>query len=399
MAAVTDAASYLAELGFHYGHGSTTGDHQPVLLAYTPAARTNPYQALLYTRALDHGVATLPVPDWRMLGDIPWPGRLVCHFHWIANILADVQSPQEADDRIEDFASVLSHLRDEDRRIIWTAHNTLPHDTAWPDKDLELRRLLIDAADAIHVMSFGSIDALEAVVDLPRDKVIVVPHPSYVGAYPDFVSRIEARGEFGLNEADFTFLLFGALERYKGLEDLRAAFERLAQADVPRPVRLIIAGKAADDDLASELRLWSDGRDDVFVEPNKVPTEDVQYFYRASDLAVLPYREGLNSGAAMLAASFEVPILSASRQGLRDVVDAFGGSLYDPTHEDGLFLAMRSSIQTDPGSSRDQIRRNLPSVDPIRISDAFFTSALRRVGWAHVGGEGVTALAGRGLER
>lgn len=395
MSAIAAATSQLEELGYRYVHGEADGE-QPVFLAYTPVARTNPYQALLYTSALKHGVATLPVTDWRRLPELPWPGRLVCHVHWVANVIGRSQTTAEADDQIEAFASMIDRLKADGRRIVWTAHNVLPHDTPWPEKDLELRRVLVDTADAVHVMSRGSIDALERIVRLPMEKVFFVPHPSYTGAYPDFVHRAEARSEFGLSENDFVFLLFGALARYKGIEELIAAFERLADAELPRRVRLIIGGQAADDELAANLRLWADGRDDAYVSPAKIPVEDVQYFYRAADLAVLPYRQVLNSGAAMLALSFGVPVLSAAQDGLRDVVEGFNGLVYDPQRSDGLHEAMRDAVTADLRQRRDEIRRTLPSFSAPAVSDAFFEGLLGKLGWGPKSRELVVASAAPG---
>ena len=37
--------------------------------------------------------------------------------------------------------------------------------------------------------------------------------------------------------------------------------------------------------------------------------DDLQKYFRASDLAVFPYKDILNSGSAMMALSFDVPVL------------------------------------------------------------------------------------------
>lgn len=383
--AVAEAVAHLGELGFHHRQGDDTGD-QPVLLCYTPPARMNPYQALLYTRALRHGVAPLPVKDWARLPEVPWPGRVVCHFHWIANVLAGVGSDQEADDRIGAFADMLATLRAQGRRIVWTAHNILPHDIARPEKDVALRRVLVEAADAVHVMAPNTASLLSGYVDLSEGKVFCVPHASYAGAYPDFVSRLEARSELGVEGDEFTFLLFGALARYKGIDELLGAFEALLAGALPRSVRLVVAGQAADPVWARRLRLWAAGNDAAVVEVGRIPIDDVQYFYRAADLAVLPYRRALNSGAAMLALTFGLPFLAPGLEGLRPLVDRFGCPSYEADDPDGLRRAMREVLDADLAPVRARIASGIGELAPSAVSDRFFGAMLERLGWVRAAG-------------
>jgi beta-1,4-mannosyltransferase len=378
--AVAEACAHLADLGFHYRRGDEAGD-QPVLLFYAPPARMNPYQGLLYCRAFEHGVAPLPMKDWSGLAEVPWPGRMVCHFHWVGDVLAGAASDQEADDRVAAFAELLATLRAQGRRIVWTAHNILPHDTQRPEHDAAVRRALVEAADAVHVMAPGTAGLLAEVVELSGAKALFVPHASYAGAYPDYVSRASARSELGLEGEDFAFLLFGALQRYKGVDELVAAFDRLLAGSPPRPVKLIVAGQASEGEWARRLRLWATGTDAAVVEPSRIPLEDVQYYYRAADLAVLPYRRALNSGAAMLALTFGVPFLAPCLDGLKPLVDRFGCPSYDPADGGALHRAMAEALTADLGAVRSRIRAGIGELAPAAVSDRFFGELLGRLGW------------------
>lgn len=379
--AVAEASAHLAALGFHCRAAGDESPGQPVLLCYTPPARTNPYQALLYNRALHHGVAPLPVGHWTSLTEIPWPGRMICHFHWIANILDDAASDQEADDRIGELAELLTSLREQGRRIAWTAHNVLPHDTSRPEKDVALRQVLVEAADIVHVMAPNTVAELSEHVELSEARTIHVPHAAYSGAYPDFVSRAEARSELGMEPDDFVFLLFGALQRYKGVDELLSAFERLLADSLSRPARLIIAGHAADPVWARGLQLWATGNDAAVILAERIPVEDVQYLYRAADLAVLPYRRALNSGAAMLALTFGVPFLAPAMGGLQPLVDRFGCPSFRGGDEDALYRTMRAAMSVDLGPIRARIADGIGDLAPPKISDLFFDQLLSHLGW------------------
>ena len=72
---------------------------------------------------------------------------------------------------------------------------------------------------------------------------------------------------------------------------------------------------------------------------------DMQKFLRASDLIVLPYTEILNSGAAILALSFDRPILVPRWEALPDLQEIVGPNwvrLYDGELNPDI---IRSSIQ------------------------------------------------------
>ena len=55
-----------------------------------------------------------------------------------------------------------------------------------------------------------------------------------------------------------------------------------------------------------------------------VLAEEVQYFFLATDLVVLPFLEILNSGSALLALSFDRPLLVPAKGGMSELQSQFG---------------------------------------------------------------------------
>ncbi len=119
--------------------------------------------------------------------------------------------------------------------IVWTAHNVLPHDTAFPDVDVELRRGVVARADIVHVLSEGTVAAAAPLYEIPPGKVLHLPHPAYLGVYPDDVSDADARRTYGLGADDIVFGLVGHLRPYKGLDELLDAFESRGRRAAGRP--------------------------------------------------------------------------------------------------------------------------------------------------------------------
>ncbi len=73
-----------------------------------------------------------------------------------------------------------------------------------------------------------------------------------------------------------------------------------------------------------EVRAAADKASNVRRDLRWVPPEDVQTFFLASDLVVLPYRSVLNSGAVMLALTFGRPVLVPDLGAMGDQQATFG---------------------------------------------------------------------------
>jgi hypothetical protein len=82
-----------------------------------------------------------------------------------------------------------------------------------------------------------------------------------------------------------------------------------------------------------------------------VPKDRAQLYFRAADLAILPYREILNSGSAVLALSFNCPVLVPLRGALGELqtqvgeewVRTYAGELIPSQIEEALDWALHTS--------------------------------------------------------
>ena len=96
----------------------------------------------------------------------------------------------------------------------------------------------------------------------------------------------------------------GRISRYKGLDKLIRAFSSIAQ---PGDV-LVIAGRPQDQKLIVELRDLAaslcPSQASIRLEPTLIPDDELQVYFGACDLVVLPFERVLNSGSLLLAMSF-----------------------------------------------------------------------------------------------
>jgi beta-1,4-mannosyltransferase len=345
----------------------SAGD-EPLLLAYWPIARTNNFQSLLYCRGWEHGVAPLPVADFEQMAALPWAGPAACHFHWLATI--------EDEAAIDRFEAVLGTIKAQQRKIIWTVHNVLPHDAGDIAAALRVRRAIAAAADVVHVMNETTAAEVEPHFSLAGKRVFHTPHPSYVGDLPDFTRRREARFQLGLRPETTVFPCFGAIQPYKGIEELIAAAGALSRDRPELDWALVIAGVAKDEALVQRLRSAGDLDGRIQLHPHKVPTEDVQYFFRAADYAVCAYRTSLNSGAAMLALSFGVPVVAPHAVAFDEYLARGAGIGYHPT-TGALAAALAAAAETDRSEMRTRALEFAVERRPEAASHAFFEGLMQ----------------------
>lgn len=294
------------------------GGERPWLVAYTPVARMNPYQALTYRHFGDEGLAVSPVLDpesFEVLIPLMEQTRgIVLHLHWLNTVLRGAKSEQQAEELMGTYLERLHRFRDAGGRIAWTVHNLAPHDAVYLNVERALQQSVADLADIIHVMSEDTAGLVADFLVLDPARTVVAPHPSYLGAYPDVVPRDQARTMLGLSEDEVVYVVFGAIKAYKGIETLLDGFDHLVQSS-PVPRRLVVAGGPDRDRRTRALlkRLRMHPR--VLLHDVKVPNDQVQYLLRAADLMVLPHQVALNSGAALLGPSFDLPLV-ANRVGV-----------------------------------------------------------------------------------
>jgi glycosyltransferase involved in cell wall biosynthesis len=185
---------------------------------------------------------------------------------------------------------------------------------------------------------------------LPADRTVVIPHGSYVGVYPDVVSREEARRQLRLREHEIALLMLGGIRPYKGLGLLLDVFDELSRSD-PR-LRLLVVGKPSD---MADCERW---RERCEQHPRIVAhfahAADADW-YRAADLAVLPYVSILNSGSFQLALSFDLPVVGAREGSLAALLDPAYTEAFAPGSAADLRRALETALSRLVG--RPEVRR------------------------------------------
>lgn len=231
----------------------------------------------------------------------------VVHVQWTSPLVQRASSVVDAQQRLKRFQRSLDRFVRRGGRVVWTIHNALPHELSYEDEERDLMAYLARVSSAIHVMNPETASVMASDVALPLDKLVVIPHPSYAGVYPDQWTRESARESFGLLEKDKAIVFVGQIRPYKGIDTLLEALQGL-EPEAAEDTLLLLAGMVSDEEAGALERLLPSSIPVVF-QPGFVEDSDLSRWYRAADLAVLPYQRILNSGSAHLAATFGVPVV------------------------------------------------------------------------------------------
>jgi glycosyltransferase involved in cell wall biosynthesis len=281
-----------------------------------PAGGANPYNGLLYAHLEALGAV---VSDFSPLVLLRSSGA-IWHLHWPERML-NRPSATAAAFRAAALLVLGAVARLRNTKLIWTVHNLRPHEYDhpwigrwfWP----AFTRLL---SGFIALSPRGKQLIEQRHPRLRRTPCFIIPHGHYRGAYPDTVSQAEARAALGL-PADGPLATFvGQIRPYKNVPHLIQVFRQVPES----AARLVIAGQLGAGPVRDRLEreATQDERIRLFLE--FVPEESLQLYLRAADLVVLPFTEILNSGSALLALSFDRPVLVPRKGAMAELEHEFG---------------------------------------------------------------------------
>lgn len=331
--------------------------------------RENPCTSLLADALERHGAV---VDDFR-LRDALLARPDLLHVHW-PDFFAQGRVPGEAVLRAAAFMTLVTRLRLAGTTVIWTAHNVEPHDDERSPLQRALRAWFVRRADGVIAMTGAGRAALVARHPvLVRRPVAVIPHGSFQDAYPRSLDRAAARERLGLPPDATVVAFLGAIRPYKNLPGLIAAFRALPD---PR-LRLLICGQPWSDPLAREIRAAAARDSRIRPDLRHLPAGEVQVPLLAADLVALPYRERGHSGAAILALSFDRPVLLPGHCEVADAGTLAGAGWLRTYHGDLDAGALAAALTWAAGAPRSP-RPPLEGLDwdPIaREHLAFFAAA------------------------
>jgi len=187
-------------------------------------------------------------------------------------------------------------------QMVWTLHNIQPHDAKHYKIHAFCRRFLAKQTSWIRLFSKNSITRAQEALKV-KCNFIICPEGSYVNYYKNTISTKKARLKLNIAENDFVYLYLGFIKPYKGIEELIEHFIKLNVENK----KLIIAGSVSNVNYFNEI--YTKNNDILFVN-RFIENDELQNFYKAADVLVLPFKKVENSGSVILAMSFKKTVIA-----------------------------------------------------------------------------------------
>ena len=191
--------------------------------------------------------------------------------------------------------------------------NVIPHEKRLGD--ISLTKYFIRSFDGFITLSNTTIKELD---QFTQKKKTYFPHPINKNL-GEKKSREEARKYLNLDQKGKYLLFFGLVRDYKGLDLTLQSLgaEKLKSLNI----QLIIAGEFYEDPekyhkLINELGI----QENVLIVNKFIPTEEIKYYFSASDMIIQTYKTASQSGVSQIAFHFDCPILVTNVGGLSEIV-------------------------------------------------------------------------------
>jgi len=199
-------------------------------------------------------------------------------------------------------------------KIIIIFDNILPHEPFPFTK--ALLNYFFKYVDAFIVQSAKVEKELKSIIPNPNyDKVF---HPVYDN-YPNPIDKTDAKLKLKMKDFDIV-LFFGLIRKYKGLDKLILSMEKVFEEK--SNIKLLIVGECyGEKKKYLSLIEKSNYSDRILWVEEYVKESEVNLYFSASDVVVLPYLSASQSGIIPLAYNYNKPVIVSDLEGLAEVVD------------------------------------------------------------------------------
>lgn len=200
-------------------------------------------------------------------------------------------------------------------KILFVCHNIFPHERFPMDRLLS--KSVLKQGNCFIVQS--STDAKDLEFIIPNAVYQQAVHPTYDIFKFENMSMEKARKTLNIPLEQKVLLFFGFVREYKGLKYLIKALPEVVKNY--QDITLFIVGDFGNDkEVYFDLIRAENVEKSIMIHDEYIPDKEVEKFFAASDIVILPYDSATQSGIVQIAYGFEKPVIVTDVGGLPDVV-------------------------------------------------------------------------------
>jgi len=239
-------------------------------------------------------------------------------------------------------------------KIYYLAHNLDSHEK-WPLAE-KLTQYALQPTDKIITLSEEVYNFAQK--KYPQKTIIKAFHPIYNCYDNNSYQRETVRKTLNLQDKQ-VLLFFGYIKPYKGLDLLLKAMPIILEQN-PESHLLIVGEIYGEEkpyhDLINDLRI---SKNITFIN-EFVQEGEVEKYFKAADLLVLPYKTATQSGVAQIAYAMDLGVVCTPVGGLPEIVkDGKTGVVAATTKPADLAIAVTKFFELDYAYVKGQIREEL----------------------------------------
>ena len=204
-------------------------------------------------------------------------------------------------------------------KIVLTIHDV--RSFANPDSSKIYTKLIYALTDKILTHNnYSKHEIIKYHTDIEH-KINVIPHGNYLPFIIKQVNKKKSRKKIGLDTDGKVILFFGMIKKVKCLDLLLKAMPEVIKEN--EHITLLIAGKPWKDDFSNYQQIIDELSiaKSCVLHINFINHEDVEHYYCASDLVVLPYSKIYQSGVLMMSLSYGKPVVLSDLEAFKEVVE------------------------------------------------------------------------------
>lgn len=269
----------------------------------------------------------------------------IINIHWPEEFISDFDSPDDYENLLKDYVN-------KGCKIVFTRHNIESKLRNTKEKILSKRFYDITFACAHSIIHLGNFSYFEFINNnffFYKQKHFIVPHFIY-DSYANYISESDARKKFSLKENDNVMLVFGNIRTLKELlfvlkvfKTWKSANKKLLISSFPLHVLRFGFLRYRLRALVKQILIFlTKIRRDIVINWDIIPEEQVQYYFKACDVVVIPRIEELNSGILYLSLCFRKPILGPSYGNIGEVLRKVGLPTFNGLNNKSISSTLKS---------------------------------------------------------
>ncbi len=199
---------------------------------------------------------------------------------------------------------------------MFLCHNVFPHERFPMDKILT--RMVLKQGD--YFITQSGMDSQDLLSIKNNANYIQTVLPTFNAFKMKDMSKGEARDILNILSSEKMLLFFGFVREYKGLKHIINALPAVTK-EIPDARLYIVGDFGGDKERYVELIKAKKVEKSVRIFDGYIPDDEVEKFFAACDLVVLPYESATQSAIVQMAYGFLKPVIVTNVGGLPEVVE------------------------------------------------------------------------------